>query len=258
MNPDAQLKNTFSPLGVGSFIIPAIDIIDGKCVRLAKGDYSTKRIYNDSPLDIAKQFEDAGLKRLHLVDLDGAKKGSVVNWKTLQTIASKTNLVIDFSGGLSTTENIIKAFDFGATLVSIGTIAIKNESLLTEWINLFGATKFIIGADVKNECIQIRGWTEHSVVTVFELIENYLLKGIENYFCTDIAKDGLLEGPALNLYKKIIAKYPKINLIASGGVSCLEDLEALQALGCSAAIVGKAFYENKISLHDLKKAGTKS
>ncbi|HQZ50260.1 MAG TPA: 1-(5-phosphoribosyl)-5-[(5-phosphoribosylamino)methylideneamino]imidazole-4-carboxamide isomerase [Chitinophagaceae bacterium] len=234
-------------------IIPAIDIIDGKCVRLIKGDYSQKTIYNKDPLEVALQFEDAGLQRLHLVDLDGAKAGDVKNWKVLEKIAGKTKLSIDFSGGISTQNNLEITFNSGATFASIGSIAVKDEFTFTGWLLAYGADKFIIGADVKEEQILIKGWTESTSLTVFELIDKYKLKGVKQFFCTDISKDGLLEGPSVDLYKKIINEHPSIDLIASGGVSTIKDLEELREVGCSGAIIGKAIYENKISLTDLKK-----
>ena len=234
-------------------IIPAIDIIDGKCVRLTKGDYSQKTIYNKDPLEVALQFEDAGLQRLHLVDLDGAKAGDVKNWKVLEKIAGKTKLIIDFSGGISTQNNLEITFNSGATFASIGSIAVKDEFTFTGWLLAYGADKFIIGADVKDEQILIKGWTESTSLRVFDLIDKYKLKGVKQFFCTDISKDGLLEGPSVDLYKKIINEHPSIDLIASGGVSTIKDLEELREIGCSGAIIGKAIYENKISLTDLKK-----
>ena len=234
-------------------IIPAIDIIDGKCVRLTKGDYSQKTIYNEDPLEVALQFEDAGLQRLHLVDLDGAKVGDVKNWKVLEKIAGKTKMIIDFSGGISTQKNLEITLNSGATFASIGSIAVKDEFTFTGWLLAYGADRFIIGADVRDEQILIKGWTESTTLTVFDLIEKYKLKGVKQFFCTDISKDGLLAGPSVDLYKKIINEYPSIDLIASGGVSSIKDLEVLREVGCSEAIVGKAIYENKISLSELKK-----
>ncbi len=234
-------------------IIPAIDIIDGKCVRLTKGDYSQKTIYNEDPLEVARQFEDAGLKRLHLVDLDGARTGDVKNWKILEKIAGKTKLEIDFSGGISTQKNLEITFDSGAAYASIGSIAVKDEFTFSGWLLAFGADKFIIGADVKEETIVIKGWTEKTTITVFELIEKYKTKGVKQFFCTDVNKDGLLQGPALDLYKKIINEHPSIDLIASGGIATIKELQELREAGCSGAIIGKAIYENKISLNDLKR-----
>jgi phosphoribosylformimino-5-aminoimidazole carboxamide ribotide isomerase len=233
-------------------IIPAIDIIEGKCVRLTKGDYTQKKIYNEDPLEVAKEFEDVGLKRLHLVDLDGAKAGDVKNWKVLEKIASKTKLMIDFSGGISSKKNLVICFNSGASFAAIGSIAVKDEKTLTGWLIEFGTDKFIIGADVKEEKLAIKGWTETVDVSVFELIDRYKLKGIKQFFCTDISKDGLLQGTGIELYKKILNQHPSIDLIASGGVSSVDDLIQLREAGCSGAIVGKAFYERKILLKDLK------
>jgi len=233
-------------------IIPAIDIIEGKCVRLTKGDYEKKKIYNENPLEVAKQFENTGLKRLHLVDLDGAKAGDVKNWKVLEQIASKTELVIDFSGGISTNKNVRICFDSGAAYAAVGSIAVKNEKELTAWLIEFGVEKFIIGADVKEEKLAIKGWTETTDTTVLDLIENYKTKGVKQFFCTDISKDGLLQGTGIDLYKKILNSHPSIDLIASGGVSSIDDLLLLREAGCGGAIVGKAIYEKKILLKDLK------
>lgn len=234
-------------------IIPALDIIDGKCVRLTKGDYSRKTIYNEEPLEVALQFEAAGLKRLHLVDLDGAKAGDVKNWKVLEKIANKTNLEIDFSGGISTQKNLEITFESGAAYAAIGSIAVKNEFTFTGWLLAFGPERFIIGADVKDEKIVIKGWTETTSITVSELISTYKTKGVKQFFCTDVNKDGLLQGPSLSLYKKIMNEHPSIDLIASGGVSTTKELEELREAGCHGAIIGKAIYENRILLADLKK-----
>lgn len=233
-------------------IIPAIDIIDGKCVRLTKGDYNLKKIYNENPLEIALQFQDAGLRRLHLVDLDGAKAGNVKNWKVLEKIAGKTNLLIDFSGGISSQKNVEITFNAGATYAAVGSIAVKDELAFVDWLLAFGSEKFIIGADVKDEQIVIKGWTETTEVPVFDLIEKYKTKGVKQFFCTDISKDGLLKGPSTTLYNKIIFEHPTIDLIASGGVSSLADLDRLKQAGCAGVIIGKAIYENRISLNDLK------
>ena len=233
-------------------IIPAIDIIEGKCVRLTKGDYSKKKIYNENPLEVAQQFEDAGLKRLHLVDLDGAKAGEVKNWKVLEQLAGKTKLTIDFSGGISNKKSVSICFDSGAAYAAVGSIAVKDETTLTSWLLEFGVTRFIIGADVKNEKLAIKGWTETTEVSVFDLVEKYKLKGVKQFFCTDISKDGLLQGTGIDLYKKIMNEHPSIDLIASGGVSSIDDLLQLREAGCTGAIVGKAIYENKIQLKDLR------
>ncbi|MEO7924002.1 MAG: 1-(5-phosphoribosyl)-5-[(5-phosphoribosylamino)methylideneamino]imidazole-4-carboxamide isomerase [Chitinophagaceae bacterium] len=234
-------------------IIPAIDIIDGKCVRLTRGDYTKKTIYNEDPLEVAKQFEDAGLQRLHLVDLDGAQAGEVKNWKVLQRIASKTNLIIDFSGGISTAENLSITFSSGAVYAALGSMAVKDELLLTEWLSMFGIDKFIIAADVKSEKIVVKGWTEITLLSVFDLIGNYKMNGIKQFLCTDINKDGLLQGPSTILYKNILNQHPSIDLIASGGISSINDLEQLRQAGCSGAIIGKAIYEGLITLRELQK-----
>lgn len=234
-------------------IIPAIDIIDGKCVRLTKGDYSKKTIYNEDPLEVALQFENAGIKRLHLVDLDGARTGSVKNWKVLEKIAGKTKLSIDFSGGISTQKSVEISFNSGAAFSAVGSIAVKDEVTFAGWLLVFGAERFIIGADVKNERIVIRGWTESTTLTVFELIEKYKTKGVKQFFCTDINKDGLLQGAAIDLYKKILNEHPSIDLIASGGITAVSELDELRQAGCEGAIIGKAIYENRISLNDLKR-----
>ena len=234
-------------------IIPAIDIIDGKCVRLTKGDYSQQTIYNEDPLEVAMQFEDAGLKRLHLVDLDGAKAGEVKNWKVLEKIATKTKLVIDFSGGISTQESLEITFNSGATYAAVGSIAVKDEFTFTGWLLAFGADRFIIGADVKKEIIVIKGWTETTTINLFNFIGNYKLKGVKQFFCTDVNKDGLLQGPATSLYKTIMNQHPSIDLIASGGVTTIKDIEELREAGCHGAIIGKAIYENRITLKELKR-----
>jgi len=234
-------------------IIPAIDIIEGKCVRLTKGDYNQKKVYNEDPLEVALQFEGAGLKRLHLVDLDGAKAGSVKNWKVLEKIAGKTNLVIDFSGGISTEKNLAIAFNSGATLAAIGSVAVKDEVAFSGWLLTYGPERFIIGADVKEEIIVINGWTEKTTLTVFELIEKYKIKGVKQFFCTDVNKDGMLQGTGIDLYKKIMNQHPSIDLIASGGIAAIQELEKLREAGCTAAIIGKAIYENRITMNDLKR-----
>lgn len=234
-------------------IIPAIDIIDGKCVRLTKGDYSKKTIYNEDPLEVALQFENAGIKRLHLVDLDGARTGSVKNWKVLEKIAGKTRLSIDFSGGISTQKSVEISFNSGAAFAAVGSMAVKDEVTFTGWLLVYGAEKFIVGADVKNEKIVIRGWTESTSLTVFELIEKYKTKGVKQFFCTDVNKDGLLQGTAIDLYKKILNEHPSIDLIASGGITAVSELDELRQVGCNGAIIGKAIYENRISLNNLKR-----
>ncbi|MBS1579354.1 MAG: 1-(5-phosphoribosyl)-5-[(5-phosphoribosylamino)methylideneamino]imidazole-4-carboxamide isomerase [Bacteroidetes bacterium] len=233
-------------------IIPAIDIIDGKCVRLTEGNYSQKKIYNEHPLEVAKQFEDAGLQRLHLVDLDGAKAGKIINWKVLETIAAKTKLIIDFGGGIKTTKDVEIVFENGAALATVGSIAVKNETEFVKWLLQFGAHKFLLGADVKDEKIAVGGWLETTDINIYNFIESYVQKGVQQIFCTDISKDGKLQGPSIELYKNVIKKFSEIFFIASGGVSSIKDLEELKLIGCKAAIVGKAIYENKISIKELQ------
>ncbi|RFS21090.1 1-(5-phosphoribosyl)-5-[(5-phosphoribosylamino)methylideneamino]imidazole-4-carboxamide isomerase [Chitinophaga silvatica] len=233
-------------------IIPAIDIIDGKCVRLTQGDYNQQKIYNEHPLEVAKEFEDLGVKRLHLVDLDGAKKGAVVNWKVLENIAGKTNLITDFGGGIKTDKDIDIVFECGAALATIGSVAVKNPEIFFSWVNKYSADKIFLGADVKEEMIAVGGWLETTSLSVFDFLKSNIAAGVTNIFCTDIAKDGLLQGPSTDLYKKILEQFPAINFVASGGVSNIGDVAALQEIGCSGAIIGKAIYEGKISLNELK------
>lgn len=232
-------------------IIPAIDIIEGKCVRLTEGDYAQKKIYNEDPLEVAKAFEGIGLMRLHLVDLDGAKAGQVMNWKVLEKIANNTELKIDFGGGIKTEATLKTVLDTGATYATIGSLAVKNELLFQEWIARFGAKVFMLGADVLEEKIAIGGWLEKTEISVFDFMKSYIDKGVKQIFCTDIKKDGKLEGPSIELYQKIIEQFPNLHLIASGGVSSLDDLIELEEIGCIAAIVGKAIYENKITISEL-------
>ena len=232
-------------------IIPAIDIIEGKCVRLTEGDYAQKKIYNEDPLEVAKAFEGIGLMRLHLVDLDGAKAGEVVNWKVLEKIANNTQLKIDFGGGIKTEATLKTVLDTGATYATIGSLAVKNELLFQEWIARFGANTFMLGADVLEEKIAIGGWMEKTEISVFDFMKSYIDKGVKQIFCTDIKKDGKLQGPSIALYQKIIEQFPALHLIASGGVSSLDDLIELEEIGCAAAIVGKAIYENKITISEL-------
>lgn len=233
-------------------IIPAIDIIDGKCVRLTQGDYEQKTIYNEHPLEVAKQFEDAGLTRLHLVDLDGAKAGAVKNWKVLELLAGKTNMVIDFGGGIKTEKDVQIVFESGAALATIGSLAVKDEVTFVQWLKQYGAHKFLLGADVKNEKIVVGGWLETTEIWIYDFIEKYVARGVQQIFCTDVSKDGKLGGPSTDLYKNIITKFPDLYFIASGGVSNMRDIEDLQQIGCKGVIVGKAIYENKISLNNLK------
>jgi phosphoribosylformimino-5-aminoimidazole carboxamide ribotide isomerase len=233
-------------------IIPAIDVIEGKCVRLSKGDYSTKKIYNENPLEIAKQYEDHGIEYLHLVDLDGAKASHIVNHKVLEQISTKTNLKIDFGGGLKSDEDLHMAFESGAIQITGGSIAVKNPTVFSNWINKYGSDKIILGADCNNEKIAISGWQEESDLEVIPFINNYQNKGIEYVICTDISKDGMLEGPSFNLYKRIIEECNQIKLIASGGISTYDELPKLQEIGCEGVIIGKAIYENRISLKQLE------
>lgn len=234
-------------------IIPAIDIIDGRCVRLTQGEYASVKIYNEHPLEVARQFEDAGLSRLHLVDLDGAKAGAVKNWKVLETLASRTSLVIDFGGGIKTEKDAEIVLNSGAAWATVGSIAVKEEAVFTQWIARFGPDKFMLGADVKGEQIAVGGWLETTDIRVYDFIRKYQERGVQHVFCTDVSKDGLLQGPSVPLYKNIIAEFPGLYFIASGGVSSMNDLETLAGIGCKGAIVGKAIYEKKITLEELKR-----
>lgn len=233
-------------------IIPAIDIIDGKCVRLSKGNYDTKKIYNENPLEVAKNFEAHGIQYLHLVDLDGAKSSQIVNHKILEQIASKTTLKIDFGGGLKSDNDLRIAFESGANQITGGSVAVKNPVLFKQWIAKYGAEKIILGADAQNEKIAVSGWQEESEEELLPFIQNYQKEGILYVICTDIAKDGMLEGPSFELYDKILAEAKGIKLIASGGISAFEELPKLLELGCEGTIIGKAIYENRISLKQLE------
>ncbi len=232
-------------------IIPAIDIIEGKCVRLSKGDYTTKKIYNESPLEVAKAYEDHGIEYLHLVDLDGAKSKHIVNHKVLETIATKTALQVDFGGGLKTVEDLNIAFESGASQITGGSIAVKSPETFISWIQTYGSEKIILGADVKGIHIATDGWLETSDQTLFDFVKHYQEQGVEYVICTDISKDGMLEGPAFDMYARLLAK-SKIKLIASGGISKFEELPELKTLGCEGVIIGKAIYENRISLKQLE------
>jgi phosphoribosylformimino-5-aminoimidazole carboxamide ribotide isomerase len=232
-------------------IIPAIDIIDGKCVRLTKGDYAQQKTYNENPVEVARQFESAGIKRLHIVDLDGAKAGKIINMKVLEAIASNTKLIIDFGGGVKNITDVGNILNAGASIVTIGSLAVKNPEILEEWLLEFGADKFLIGADVLDEKIKISGWLEDGGIGVFDFIGKMLALGVQNIFCTDISKDGAMEGPSIDLYKKIMEEHTEVNLIASGGVSRFEDVVQLKEIGCKGAIIGKAIYEGLISLQQL-------
>lgn len=230
-------------------IIPAIDIINGKCVRLTKGDYTTQIIYNENPLEVAKEFEANGIQFLHLVDLDGAKSKHIVNHKVLYEIASKTKLKIDFGGGLKSNEDLIIAFENGASQITGGSIATNNPALFLEWLTIYGADKIILGADCKNRKIATQGWLKSSESDVVDFISDYEQKGIKYVICTDIEKDGMLQGPSNDLYKEVLVK-TRVKLIASGGVTSIQDLEKLKIIGCEGAIIGKAIYENKITLKE--------
>lgn len=233
-------------------IIPAIDIIDGKCVRLSKGDYSTKKIYNENPLEVAKSFEAHGIEYLHLVDLDGAKSSKIVNYKILEQIASKTNLKIDFGGGLKSDADLKIAFESGACQITGGSIAIKQPEVFKSWIQQYGAEKIILGADAMNEKVAISGWLEASKEEVVPFIQKYQQEGIQYVICTDISKDGMLEGPSFELYQRILEQTKDLKLIASGGISTFDELPKLAELGCEGTIIGKAIYEGRISLKQLE------
>lgn len=233
-------------------IIPAIDLIDGKLVRLTEGDYQRKTDYGMDPLEMARRYEEAGFTRLHVVDLDGARKGQVINWEVLEDIVSNTNLEIDFGGGVKTEEEVKRLLGLGVHWVTVGSIAVKHPEIFDAWIDRYGADVFFLGADVRGRMIAVSGWMETSNMDVFSFIRRYRSKGINHIFCTDISKDGMLQGPSTDLYSQIISMEPGIELVASGGVSSLADLEALRTAGCHAAIVGKAIYENRISLDELK------
>jgi phosphoribosylformimino-5-aminoimidazole carboxamide ribotide isomerase len=232
-------------------IIPAIDIINGKCVRLTKGDYAQQKIYNDNPAEVAKQFADAGFKRLHVVDLDGAKAGKICNLTVLENIAAATNLAIDFGGGVKSIKDVEDVFNAGAAMVTIGSLAVKQPQVLEEWLMEFGADRFFIGADVLDQKIKISGWLEDTGVNIFEFIGKMISLGAVNIFCTDISKDGALQGPSVELYKKIMEEHPEIQLVASGGVSNMNDVKELRTAGCAGAIIGKAIYEGNVTLEEL-------
>ncbi|KOP38994.1 1-(5-phosphoribosyl)-5-[(5-phosphoribosylamino)methylideneamino]imidazole-4-carboxamide isomerase [Flavobacterium sp. WLB] len=233
-------------------IIPAIDIIDGKCVRLSKGDYDTKIIYNENPLEVAKSFEAHGIEYLHLVDLDGAKSSKIVNYKILEQIASQTSLKIDFGGGLKSDDDLRIAFESGANQITGGSIAVKNRAIFEKWISEYGSDKIILGADAKEEKIAVSGWLEDSNEDLIPFIQDYQTKGIQYVICTDIAKDGMLEGPSFDLYGKILEEAKGVKLIASGGISTFDELPKLAELGCEGTIIGKAIYEGRITLKQLE------
>ncbi len=233
-------------------IIPAIDIIDGKCVRLSQGDYGSKKVYNENPVEVAKEFEANGIRRLHVVDLDGAASHHIVNYRVLEKITSQTSLVVDFGGGVKSDDDLRIAFECGAQMVTGGSIAVKDPELFTHWIDVFGAEKIILGADAKDKKIAVNGWKDESTCDLFSFLDGYIKKGIEKVICTDISCDGMLAGPSVELYKEILAQHPSLYLIASGGVSCLGDIEALQDAGVPAVIFGKALYEGYVTLRDLR------
>lgn len=233
-------------------IIPAIDLIDGKCVRLVQGDFTRKKIYGTNPLETAKEFENAGLKRLHIVDLDGAKNGKVTNLKVLETIAANTDLTIDFGGGIKTDEDIKAVFDAGARMASIGSIAVKAKEKFFAWLEKYGSEKILLGADVHGKKLAINGWQTSTEIEILSFLNEYFAKGVTQAFVTDIAKDGLLEGSSNELYAEILRKIPELELIASGGVSRIEDIFELEKIGCAGVIIGKAIYEGRIKLEDLR------
>ncbi|RHO65836.1 1-(5-phosphoribosyl)-5-[(5-phosphoribosylamino)methylideneamino]imidazole-4-carboxamide isomerase [Parabacteroides sp. AF48-14] len=232
-------------------LIPAIDMIDGKCVRLTQGDYDTKKVYNEDPLEVAKMFEDHGIRRLHMVDLDGARQGRIINYRTLERVATRTSLIIDFGGGLKQDGDLEIAFESGAQMVTGGSIAVKNPEVFASWITKFGPEKIILGADAKDKKIAISGWEETTDKELISFIRDYYDKGITKAICTDISRDGMLQGPAIDLYKEIREQIPFLCLIASGGVSSIQDIEKLAEAGIPAVIFGKAIYEGKIQLEDL-------
>lgn len=233
-------------------IIPAIDIIDGKCVRLTQGDYAQKKVYHENPADVARSFEEAGMKYLHLVDLDGAKAGRVINWDVVKAITTQTSLEVDFGGGIKTAAEIKKLFDLGVKQVNLGSIAVKDPETVKQWIKEFGREKIILSADVKGEQIAISGWQESSAITITTFLKDYLQHGIEFVTCTDISTDGMLTGPNIELYKRLLLSFPQLHLIASGGVSSIDDILELRRIGVDGVIVGKAIYEGKITLPELQ------
>lgn len=232
-------------------LIPAIDIIDGKCVRLTQGDYAKQKVYNDDPVAQAKEFEALGAKRLHMVDLDGAKSHHIVNHKVLERVTAATHLKVDFGGGVKTDEDIKLAFSAGASMVTVGSVAVSNPKLFISWLNNYGAERIILGADVRKGKISINGWKEDSSVDLLPFLKKYVDAGVKTVLCTEISKDGTLDGPAIDLYKDVMARYPHLHLIASGGVSCDEDIRKLEDAGIPAVVFGKAYYEGRINLEKL-------
>jgi phosphoribosylformimino-5-aminoimidazole carboxamide ribotide isomerase len=234
-------------------VIPAIDLIDGKCVRLSQGDFARKVIYNENPLEVAKEFEQFGIKRLHLVDLDGAKNGKVTDLSVLESIAGNTNLTIDFGGGIKSDEDIQSVFDAGASLTAIGSVAVKESEKFFGWLKKYGSDKILLGADVRNKKLAIDGWQTETQIEIVPFLHVYFVKGVSQIFCTDISKDGVLEGASNELYSEILGNLPKLKLIASGGVSSIADVFELEKIGCSGVIIGKAIYEGRINLEDLRR-----
>lgn len=232
-------------------LIPAIDIINGQCVRLTKGDYNLKTVYRDSPLEVVKEFEAIGFRRLHMVDLDGAKSKHIVNSSVLRRVTMETHLMVDFGGGIKTDEDIEKAFNSGASMVTVGSIAVTNPEIFMGWLEKYGANRIILGADVRHGKISINGWKEDSIEDLLPFLKKYIEAGVKNVLCTEISKDGTLSGPAINLYREVMNTYPQLHLIASGGVSSIEDIKALDAAGIPAVVFGKAIYEGKINLNEL-------
>ncbi|KAA9040481.1 1-(5-phosphoribosyl)-5-[(5-phosphoribosylamino)methylideneamino]imidazole-4-carboxamide isomerase [Ginsengibacter hankyongi] len=232
-------------------LIPAIDVMDGKCVRLSKGDFNKKTVYSNNPLEIAKGFQEAGVTSLHIVDLDGANGEALKNLRVLENISANTSLIIDFGGGIKTNQSIKSVFNAGATMISLGSVIIKSPALFSEWISEYGPDKFLPGADVLDKKIKIHGWKESTGTDIFNFTEDLLQLNINKIFCTDISKDGMMQGPSVELYKEILKKFPSLYLIASGGISCYDDLFTLQEAGCKGAIIGKAFYEGKITTQQI-------
>ena len=234
-------------------LIPAIDIIDGKCVRLSQGDYDTKKIYNENPLEVAKEFEANGIQRLHVVDLDGAKSSHVVNYKVLDAIAGHTSITIDFGGGIKTDEDLVIAFENGAHMVTLGSVAVKKPELFKKWLHQYGAEKIILGADVKDNRISVSGWLEEGPQELMPFLTDYTQEGVSKVLCTDISRDGMLQGPSIELYKQVMQRFPTMHLIASGGVSGVDDIIRLDDAGIPAVVFGKALYEGRITMKDLKR-----
>jgi phosphoribosylformimino-5-aminoimidazole carboxamide ribotide isomerase len=232
-------------------IIPAIDIIEGKCVRLSQGDYNRKTVYNEDPLEVAQQFEDAGIRYLHLVDLDGAKAGKIINWKVLESIANHTQLIIDAGGGIKTEEDLKVVLSSGAKQANIGSLAVSKPDVVFDWINRFGSEVIILSADVKGNQVAVAGWMENSGIELNDLMRKYVENGLRYVVCTDISKDGMLQGPSIDLYKQLLTDFPAVQLIASGGVATIEDVDTLNTIGVNGVIIGKAIYEGRIKLSEL-------